>query len=341
MNRIRIFDGSGNYLTDVVTRSVTRAWVLNTSTNGTGIRSGQAQMILSVLEPSCTEKYLRYGNILLVESDTTIPWGGVIDTPRSWGNKAVTVTAYEMTRLLNFRRASSQQVVTGPAGALFTTMLEIANGEADTLIYAGDVYMDGVQRQETINVTKLGDEIQRIVTRSNNELIITPEITELGKIRFRADWLRLAGTDKTTILRDRDLSADTGLQEQGDIVNDVIAYGPGATWDSRTQQRSIYDGSPYGLRQAALSVQGRETSTVQDDADSYLAQHREPRRTYKISVTGSAIADLRLGDTMGLELVSMGFTGGAVGTSTRVRIIAMAYDDERGTMSVTADEVIA
>jgi hypothetical protein len=73
MIQITIFDQLGSALADIQA-SVTRSWEIN--------KTGKAEFELAIIDPKCKEEFLRFGNLIHVESDELPAWTGVIDTPR-------------------------------------------------------------------------------------------------------------------------------------------------------------------------------------------------------------------------------------------------------------------
>ena len=94
----RVFDQFGNPL-DMLEVRAPRSWLLNDV--------GQCVFSLSVRDPHCTERNLRYGNLVLVQSAGLPDWVGVIDPPRGRNYGSVTVTAYSAEYLLKLRLATN------------------------------------------------------------------------------------------------------------------------------------------------------------------------------------------------------------------------------------------
>ena len=104
---IRVFDRNGSPIGEI-NALYTCSWLLNAP--------GKLSFTLSVNDPKCREDFLRFGNLVLVLHDDLPAWGGVIDTPREWGDGNVRINAWGGEKLLDFRRGPVGRLLTGSGG---------------------------------------------------------------------------------------------------------------------------------------------------------------------------------------------------------------------------------
>lgn len=329
--RVRIFDRNGFPLAEF-RASVERSLVIS--------GEGRAEFNYPSRKTDVVNKdVLRFGNWLLVESDTFPPWVGVIDTPREWSPRVVAVHAYTPEKVFGWRRGPFEEKVTGSAGAIFEKLIAKVNQEEATIIRAGDIWSGGVQREETLNPTPLSEDLERLVERSGEEYQWRPETDASGRLIVYADWVQKLGADTTALLHEGKAggnieSLSNVVVEDGEIVNDLLAYGDGITWKSRpyvivSDVDSILD---YGLRQKAEEFSGvTNTNTLKNNGQTQVNISKDPERTYHINAlnVGDTYKYIRLGNRLVLRLENMGFTGDGLGWEATIRITGMVLDSSQ------------
>lgn len=337
-SRVLIYNRDLTTAAAEVQASVERSWVLN--------EYGKAQFTLATSEAACNREVLRFGNYVAIEHDRLPTWCGVLYPPRTWGKGQVQATAYSMEFVLKYRRGPTQRVLSGTAGSIFEQMLALANQTADTFIRAGEVYGGGKTRQETVNLTKLYDEIRRVAKRAGNDWNVTAEIDELGRLAFSGNWYEQAGTELDWALHEGvNLEfGDQPLNEQGEIINDFVGFGPGASWESKGSYRAFDSESmaEFGVWQSAGALEAATPANIQQGAESKVRQNAYPRNTYQCTAldVGDTFYNLRVGNVVGLRYFTVGFQpASGVGVEARVRVLGMAYSDARNTVELVVDEV--
>ena len=322
-SRVTIFDRTGAPLTTLRV-ATSRSWVLN------GI--GEATFQIAYTDPKCKREYLEFGNRVLIEHPKMPDWVGVIDTPRDWGNSSVTVRAYDACSLLSWRRGRQGLTMTGTAGSLFKQIILFANQVQDIGLRPGTIYLGGTDRQETVN-DSLWQHMSNICGRSGNDFIFTPR-RDAGRLVIDGNWYQRAGEPISVILsegKNIELGNDV-LTEDGRIVNDLLGYGEGATYETRIEAYgfNLESANRYDLRQSFATYSGNsELATLQANVNADLALIKSPQTILQITAldVGNTFAGLRLGNTMPVRLHSIGFTGSGRGYEATVRIYGMRYTD--------------
>ena len=307
-SEVLVFDRSGTRLA-TFTADVARSWVLNDV--------GEATFTLPTSDEHCRQGVLEYGNLVVVRHEKVQPWVGVFYPPRDWGRFQVTPTAYSAELLLHFRRGIPGRRLTGTAGGIFEAMLEIANHAEDTLMRAGSIWRGGIMREETMETNSLLISAQRLAQRSGNEFGVEMELLPDGKLSLLAHWWQTRGAGRQyALIEGKNIEAgSTPWSEQGEIENDILGYGDGATWQSRPQYTALNAASRrrYGLMQGSVFFEGvTQPSTLQQNTESELRVRPHPRNTFRLSALDQdeTWQQVRLGDTLPLDLHTVGFAGG-------------------------------
>lgn len=282
------------------------------------------------------DEVLRFGNWILIENDTLMPWVGVIDIPRKWSSRAAVVHCYSPEHVFGWRRGPFEQTLTGSAGTIFSKLLKMVNTAQATPIVEGGIWRGGTQREETINPTPLNEDLLRLYERSLEEYQWRPVVTDSGRLLVYADWVERLGADTPALLHEGkgggNLEASSNiLVEDGPIINDILAYGEGETWLSKpnvpvTDNSSV---ARYGLRQSAKEYQGvTSAATLKVHAEKELAKFAEPPKTFALTAlnVGDTFKYIRMGNRLNLQFQNIGFYSGGPGLEVKVRIIGAHYD---------------
>lgn len=341
--RVRIFDKQGFPVAEF-RAAVERSWSL--------ADEGRAAFTYPTRKTDVVnENVLRFGNWLLVENDYLPPWVGVIDTPRDFSPRVVAVHAYTPEHVFGWRRGPLEVKINGAAGAIFERLIALVNAPDPTVIRAGDIFRGGIAREETINPTPLSEDLSRIVERSGEEYHWRPVTDANGRLVVYADWMSVVGSRTSALLHEGKGGGNVEavgniLVEDGEIFNDLLAYGDGQSWVSRpnavvTDAASI---AKYGVRQSAEEFSGvTNVNTLRENAAEKIAQQKEPVRSFHLNAlhVGDTFKYLQLGNVLSLRFENMGFTGGGLGYETNVRITAMAYNPvtEKNKVELIVEEV--
>lgn len=338
-DRIRIFNREGIALAEFQA-AVDRSWCIGDE--------GRAGISLPTRKTEIVnERVLNFGNWLLVENTVLPPWVGVIDTPREWHARNVTICAYTPEHVFGWRRGPLEEVLTGSAGTIFEKILGFVNAPEATIIRAGSIWTGGSQRQETINPTKLSEDLKRIYERSGEEYQWRPVIGADGRLVVYADWKGTIGTATSIILQEGGNveAVNNTLVEDGDIVNDLLAYGDGETWESKPNAEVIDQTSrgKYGLRQSSEEYSGvTDKTTLQANGKELVNGAKDPLNSYQVNAlnVGATFQYMQLGNRVNLRMQNAGFLSNGLGLNKTVRITAMSYDtDMRGKISLVVNDV--
>lgn len=341
--RIRIFDKEGFQIAEF-RASVERSWAIGDE--GRALFSYPSRKTDIV-----NEKVLQFGNYILIENDSLPAWVGVLDTPRDWSTRFVTVYAYSPEHIFGWRRGPLEQKLTGSAGTIFERMVLFLNSSGTTAIRVGDIYRGGTQREETLNPTQLNNNLKRIWERSGGDYQWRPQIDINGRLIIYADWLEQLGIETSALLHEGKGGGNVEavgniLVEDGPIVNDLLAAGDGLSWTSRPAVDIVDAASQdkYGLRQLAKEYVGvSATNTLLSNGSELMKTNRNPSRLFKLNAlnVGDTFKYINLGNRLTLRFENAGFYQGGRGLETQIRILGMSYDSaNKNKMILIAKEVL-
>jgi len=319
--RIRIFDRNGFALAEF-RAAVERSLVIN--------GEGRAEFNYPSRKTDVVnEKVLQFGNWLLVESDSLPAWVGVIDTPREWSPRIVAVHAYTPEHVFGWRVGPLEEKITGSAGLIFEKLIAKLNQREPTIIRSGNIWRGGRQREETLNPTQLSEDLQRITERSGEEYNWRPEIDTSGRLIVFADWVERLGAETTALLHEGKGGGnmeglDNVFMEDGELFNEVLAFGDGMTWRTKPTATVTDETSRarYGLRQIAIEYSGVSNgNTLKENGKAALKESKETIKTFHVNAlnVGETYKYIGLGNTLKLQFENMGFGG----YQTNVRITGM------------------
>lgn len=332
---ISIFDREG-YLLGEVESQVEREWLLN--------EYGEATFSLSKSDPKCTERMLRFGNRVVIQSNADDPkgidlpdWVGVIDPPREWGERDVTVTAYSAEYLFTWRRGpgENKQRITRSWGGIFEKLIAWANAPEDLYIRAGDIYEVGPSIERTIEVHEMYNAITGMVKDSGQDWGLEPAYNG-GRLYCLANWWERRGIESGYALEEGMNLRLSGnpLSEQGPLSNNVLAYSNNMVGWNVNRVVTVQDAASaarYGLRQSVLSVDAEDSDkpAIRSAANAELKRMKDGRRIWDATaITADAIREIRLGNTYPLRYYTSGFYGDAErGSDAVVRVIGMLWSD--------------
>lgn len=340
-DRIRIFDREGHAVAEFRTR-IQRSWAIG--------KEGRAAFDYASRKSNVVnEQVLQFGNWLLVESDTLPPWVGVLDTPRSWSARRVSIHAYSPEHVFGWRIGPLEAILDGAPGVIFERILNYVNAAEMTIISAGSIWRGSSSIQETINPTQLNKDLLRVQERSKEEYQWRPLMDPNGKLIVYADWMEQLGRDTNVLLHEGKQggnieATDNIMTEDGPIINYTFGYGDGETWKTKPSfvvMNNISMGR-YGMRQESNGYSGvSNAQTLQQNGTARINARYIPLRTFRLNAlnVGDTFRYIRLGNRLTLRFQNMGFTRGTTSFETTVRILAMAYDPEdRNKISLVVQE---
>lgn len=337
VDRIRVFDREGVSLAEF-RATIDRSWAI-------GEEGRAAFTYPSRKTDVVNETALNFGNWILIENDTLPDWVGVIDTPREWTARNVTVCAYTPEHVFGWRRGPLEYKITGSPGVVFAKLLQRVNSEETTVIREGDIYKGGTPMEETINPTTLDQDLQRIWERSGEEYSWRPMIDAGGRLVVYADWQQSLGVSTEALLhegkRGGNVEATNNiLVEDGPIINDLLAAGDGMSWQSRPNENIIDRDSvgKYGLRQSTEEYIGVTNSkTLISNGKQKIATFKDSAKRYRLNAlnVGDTFKYISLGNRLKLRFENIRF-----GYEATIRIIGMAYDAQtRSKVELVVEEV--
>lgn len=337
VDRIQIFNREGFAVAEFKA-TIDRSWAI-------GDEGRAAFTYPSRKTDVVNETVLNFGNWLLIENDTIPTWIGVIDTPREWTARNVTVCAYSPEHAFGFRRGPLEEKITGSPGTVFEKLLQKVNAVESTVLRAGNIYRGGAQMEETLNPTALNRDLKRIWERSNEEYQWRPVIDATGRLVVYADWMEKLGTDTGAILHEGKGGGNVEavsniLVEDGPIINDLLACGDGISWQSKPNINAVDPTSigKYGLRQATEEYTGvSNTNTLKDNGTRKVNAFKNSAKRYRLNAInkGDTFDYLSLGNRLSLKFENILF-----GYEATIRIIGMSFDAAiRNKMQLVVEEV--
>jgi hypothetical protein len=343
VDRVRVFDRAGTPLAEFKA-SVTRSWTIG--------GEYRAQFTYPTRKTDVVnERVLRFGNWLLVDSSALPPWVGVIDTPRDWSTRNVTVSAYSPEHVFDWRIGPPEEVLTGSAGTIFERLITRVNLAEVTILRANTIWRGGAQRQVTLNPNKLSEYLLQLYENSGEEYEWGRTVID-GKLLVFGNWVPFLGAETGALLHEGTGGGNVEavgriMTEDGPIVNSVFAYGDGETWQSKPNVTVLHTGksaSWYGLRQEGIAYSGVTSNTILvENATEYLNQRNTSSKTFAVNAlnVGDTFKYIRLGNILNLSFQNIGFRGNSVGYVGRVRIVGMGYNPtSRNKIQCVVKEVV-
>lgn len=328
IDRIRIYNRERFCIAEFKAQ-VSRSWSMN--------GEGRASFAYPTRKADVVnESVLQFGNYLLIENSALPAWVGVIDTPRLWASRSVTVSAYTPERILANRIGEMERVLNTSAGAIFEYIVNQSNTYEKTALTIGNVWKGGETRQETLHPTAFSEDLRRIRERSKEEYAWRPIVTPDGRLVIYADWTQRLGADYDVMLHEGrhggNIEDDSVLFiEDGKIINFLFGYGEGSNWTSKpsaylTDSDSL---ARYGLRMTGRKYDATTRAGVEKNVKTDIGNESRPVRRFSLTAlnVGDTFKYIALGNGMTVQFQNVGFTDGVVGYRGKVRIIGMSYEN--------------
>ena len=301
--RLTVFTRTGKPLAEL-DAAVRCTWALNGV--GTGV------FALATRDAKCTERNLRFGNLLLFEHSALGAWGGFLWPPRAWQGGQLTVSALSAEALFARRCAPRAGAWQGKPGAIFRRLIDHANSQEDTNVIEGRLRGGG-----------------------------RPLLVEL-RAQSLADVLARRGVRRQLALIEGTNLALDALSEQGSLVNKVRVLGEGA--DPSIQPNGAAQNprsrALYGLTEAVEFLNTNAEAALEARADQLLQREAFPRLHIRGALFGEeTLGNIGLGDELAVHLDSAGFYGiQAIGVVLRARLTAMRYSSEEDSLAVRLEQ---
>ena len=335
-SKITLFNFSGNYLAELDKVPSVRSWVRDDF--------GRAQFTLSTKAPQCTERNLRYGNLVLIEHVPSTatpthgqlpPWVGVIMPTRIWTLGNVQVTAYTPEYLLQYR-GMPQGTINGPPGNLFSQLIQDAAAvsgfySGGTPIYPGAIDASGPTISEIVTSSAY-DHIKSIVTKSGNDWNITGVKDANNKLWLYANWYLNIEAATNLLLADSNSSIDAStpiLTENGPIYNAVYGQSQTQNLSPVSSQQDLASMGQYGILHVIQTFPVTDQNSVTVAAQQFIAANSQPRMVVTPTALDTALTfgSLFVGAIVQYSTLAVGFQGGALGMTQQYCINSMEYDD--------------
>lgn len=339
-SQVLVYDRSGICLAELEA-NVKRTWKISEYSNAT--------FSMSLWDAAAVRENMQFGNYLVVKHSSLPTWGGMIYPPRDWGNRTVTVNAFSGEFILRTRRGPSNIKMEGNGGKILMDLINIANKAGPTLLRA--VQWEPIQpwMVKTLDATNLYEVMKTFTEASGGqEWTVEPRFDFAGCLYFEAQFYQKIGAVKFTKLlegKNIELTPKT-MSEQGEIVNDLVGYGSGASWDSKGFWQAVDQTSQndFGLFQSSEQFTDDIQGTVQANTESKLKKLKNPAKTFDLKAldVDSLFQDLRLGNQFPIKLLSCGYApDGSIGYEGNMRILGMTYDDLGGKVEMITEEVVS
>ena len=256
------------------------------------------------------------------------------------------ILAYQAEYVLD-RRTTPIQKSTGTAGAIFNNILQMTNGVTfnDKIIKSNNVYIGGVQREETLGNSALSH-ISAVAERSGNDFDISYILDDNRRLRLVGNWYQTKGLVTNKYLREGhniELTDNVLIEDARELANWVEGRGDASTGASRMSATRYNEASiaQYGLYQTAEVFSGNTVqATLNDNTLNKLKALLNPARSFDL--TALNISDtfdfLDIGNIHNLDLNCDGFEEGHFGTRTQVRTLGMSVDTTKDTCRLITEE---
>jgi hypothetical protein len=342
-DRIRIFDRGGNPIAEF-RATVSRSWLIGDEGRCSFTYPTRKTQVVN-------DEVLRFGNWILIQNTQLPPWVGMLDTPRQWSSRNVTVSGYTPEHLFGHRIGPPEEMLTGSAGTIFESLIARVNLAEQTILRAGNIWRGGPQRQEIVNPVPLNETLKTLWERSGEDYTWVPNVGTSGRLTIHGNWLQFLGYEPGIRLHEGKgggniEAAGRILIEDGPVYNSIFAYGDGETWKSKASANASNTASigRYGLREQSEEFSGTTSlTTLAATAAQRLREFAQPARSFTLNAlnVGDTFKYISLGSIYTVRFENIGFYGGALGYAGRVRIIGMSYNpDVRNKINLVVREVV-
>lgn len=340
MSRITVYSKDGDFIGDIRAATV-RSYTLASS----GV-IGQCKWTMSLRDLNTSLKYLEYGKYIIVRDGIFPAWAGVIYTPRSWGIGTVTINAYQLEKILEWRTTAVEEV-TGTGGALFTSILSKTNLARfnEKMIQPDKIYEGGNSITEALGNHAYAH-CQSIAEKTGFDFDVVANFNNNGQIYLTGNWYERKGIDtQRTFQEGYNIGLSENIyEEQGELYNDVTGYSDASTAGSRISSNSFNEDAinKYGLYQTANVYTGvTQQSALDSSVMSDLKKTIEPSRVVDVVPLnfGDTYQFIDIGNIFNIKLGRAGFENDGFGLHTQVRIMGMEIDDLKFAPSLVVEVV--
>ena len=308
--RLLVADLTGTVLTELKPRLEKVSWVLN--------EVGQLTFALAKTDSKLQERYLRFGNRVLVEFDNGLPaWGGVITGAREWSASEVAVEAWSAEAVLGWRVTGRNRLFSGASlGSVLQTVLADAAAVASTGLQLGTVYLGGAGYSLAYHYSTLADVVADLVELGGVVVDVTAREVG-GVVVFSVNLHERRGRDRPGVaLVEGANVVGARVRDEDTIVNAQYGATDGSGWEEGSR---LFGGvvnaesaARHGLREAFESIKVTEQSALDAALRAKLETSQWPMRAVAVQVTNRPPGEFReydLGDGLTVSLPTHGFGG--------------------------------
>ena len=306
--RLLVADNTGSVLTELKPRLEKVSWV----TNGVG----QMTFVMAKTDSKLQERYLRFGNRVLLQLDNGLPaWGGVITGGREWGEAEVAVEAWSGEALLGWRVTGRNRVFSEASlGSVLQAVL--AEAVAATGLELGTIFEGGAGYSLEYHYDTLADVAAEVVKLGGGVVGVTAR-EESGRVVFTVNLHDRRGADRPEVALVEGANVVAArLRDEDTVVNLLYGATDGSGWedDSRLYGSAANEesGARHDVREGFLAVKVTEQAALEAALQAGLAASQWPRRAVALQVTNrepGRFAEYDLGDGVTLVLPTYGFGG--------------------------------
>jgi hypothetical protein len=300
---------------------------------------GDASFTISREAYAAKEKFIQFGNVLLIRHDQLPAWVGFIDPTqgREWGAGDITIKALSAEVIFN-RRIVFPTPLIGTTGAIFRTLLNnIGKGARGGIkIFPGDIWMGGrINRYPLLGRAR--DVLDRVSKKGKCDWSVTHQIVQGRLVLYANLYQGERGAKKSRVLDARNTELISPLYtEQGEIWNHVVFMKPpseqggGRISSPQRDEKSI---SKYGLYEYLGETNVDDETAIEWQAKAWLYDHAYPRGmcTPTILNHNNTFDHIGMGNVYRWENHAVEFQGGLINSGGDVRLTAFEvnYDTER------------
>lgn len=336
---VLVADQSGRILTSLRPDVQRVSWRFNVT--------GQMAFALARTDEKLQERYLRFGNRILLQFDNGLrPWGGIIASPIDWNDAEVVFQAYSGEELL-FRRltARQQRFDNATVGVIATALLAEANAVAPTGVRLGRIWSGGAGHFPEYHYKSLGDALHdSLVENLSAESFDVSAKEEAGHIVFELNLYGTRGAKKPNIaLVENQNISDVRFRVEDTIVNAWYMAGEGSDWgdNDRVYAEAVDEesGRLYGRREDFEVRSGViYQSTLDETIAKRLQETAYPTRVLGLATTDDPpgrFGDYDVGDSVLCVLPSYDWNG----IRGLYRVLGREFFPEDGVTDLVLEEV--
>jgi hypothetical protein len=304
---------------------------------------GQVTGYLPLLNVERYQTLLRFGNTLLLQFDNGLPdWGGVIDTPRSWGGNQIQVTGYSGEYLLKLRLTGRNDIHRSQSvGEIWRASLAEANQRDFTGLNVAPPWYGGLTQNTDYHLKVLFDVARELADDLSSADFYVTAAESGGHIIFTARFEERRGRDLDGVaLVDGRNITNVVVEEQGPIYNHWYIVGAGNSWYTRyiAEARDALSANLYRLReQSEIQSQVSSSFMLHSIAEQRLQNNSEPAVSIPLTALNQPpayFADYDIGDSLPIDAAWAGFTG----LNGRVRVLGREYAPHSGVCNLIVEE---